>query len=303
MSPLKPNPWRQREIASVALMQVATTIAEIRAWVREARAAGKTIGFVPTMGALHAGHTSLIETAAKRCDYVVVSIFVNPTQFGPGEDFEKYPRPLDQDLAMCEQHGADAAFAPSRTEMYPRDNLTWVTVEKVSEPLCGRFRPGHFRGVATVCAKLFNIVGADLAFFGQKDAQQVAVIQRMVADLNLPLEIVVCPTVREPDGLAMSSRNQYLSPQERKEATVIYRSLQRSAELIRAGEVDAARIADEMRRVLRQVPVLRVEYASLVDAVSLEDLQQVKGRVLVAVAARLGLTRLIDNIVVDAAAK
>jgi pantoate--beta-alanine ligase len=178
-----------------------------------------------------------------------------------------------------------------------------VTVEKVSEPLCGRFRPGHFRGVATVCAKLFNIVGADLAFFGQKDAQQVAVIQRMVADLNLPLEIVVCPTVREPDGLAMSSRNQYLSPQARKEATVIYRSLQRSAELIRAGEVDAARIADEMRGVLRQVPALRVEYASLVDAESLEDLQQVKGRVLVAVAAKLGSTRLIDNIVVDAAAK
>jgi pantoate--beta-alanine ligase len=284
-------------------MRTATTIAEIRAWVRKARAAGKTIGFVPTMGALHAGHISLIEAAAKRCDYVVVSIFVNPTQFGPGEDFEKYPRPLDQDLAMCEQHGVDAVFAPSRTEMYPRDNLTWVTVEKVSEPLCGRFRPGHFRGVATVCAKLFNIVGADLAFFGQKDAQQVAVIQRMVADLNLPLEIVVCPTVREPDGLAMSSRNQYLSPQARKEATVIYRSLQRSAELIRAGEVDAARIADEMRGVLRQVPALRVEYASLVDAESLEDLQQVKGRVLVAVAARLGSTRLIDNIVVDAAAK
>jgi pantoate--beta-alanine ligase len=284
-------------------MQVATTITEIRARVREARAAGKTVGFVPTMGALHAGHVSLIKAAGARCDYVVVSLFVNPTQFGPGEDFEKYPRPLDQDLALCEQHGVDAVFAPSRAEMYPRANLTWVTVERVSEPLCGRFRPGHFRGVATVCAKLFNIVGADLAFLGQKDAQQVAVIQRMVADLNLPLEIVVCPTVREPDGLAMSSRNQYLRPQERKEATVIYRALQRSAELIRAGETDAARIADEMRGVLGQVPALRAEYVSIVDAESLEDLTRVKGRVLVAVAGRLGSTRLIDNIVVDAAAK
>jgi pantoate--beta-alanine ligase len=184
--------------------------------------------------------------------------------------------------------------------MYPRQNLTWVTVEKVSEPLCGRFRPGHFRGVATVCTKLFNIVGADLAFFGQKDAQQVAVIRRMVADLNMPLEIVVCPTVREPDGLAMSSRNQYLSPQERKEATVIYRSLQRSAELIREGETDAARITDQMYGILRHAPALRIEYVSVVDAESLEDLGRVKGKVLVAVAGRLGSTRLIDNIVVDA---
>ena len=284
-------------------MQVATTIAEIRARVGQARAAGKTVGFVPTMGALHAGHVSLIQAAAERCGFVVVSLFVNPTQFGPGEDFEKYPRPFDQDLAICEEHGVDAVFAPSRTEMYPRDNLTWVTVEKVSKPLCGRSRPGHFRGVATVCAKLFNVVGADMAFFGQKDAQQVAVIQRMVADLNMPLEIVVCPTVREPDGLALSSRNQYLGPQERIDATVIYRSLQRSAELIRQGETDAARIADQMRDVLRQAPALRVEYVNIVDAESLDDLRQVKGKVLVAVAGRLGSTRLIDNIVVDAATK
>ncbi len=284
-------------------MQVATTIAEIRAWVRKTHAAGNTVGFVPTMGALHVGHVSLIQAAAARCDSVVVSIFVNPTQFGPGEDFEKYPRPLEQDLAICEQHGVDVVFAPSPGEMYPRENLTWVTVEKVSEPLCGRFRPGHFRGVATVCTKLFNIVGADAAFFGQKDAQQVAVIQRMVADLNMPLEIVVCPTVREPDGLAVSSRNQYLSPQERKEATVIYRSLQRSAELIRGGETAVARITEQMREVLGQVPVLQVEYVSIVDAASLEDIPRVRGKVLVAVAGRLGSTRLIDNIVVDATAK
>jgi len=280
-------------------MQAATTIAEIRAWVRMTRAAGRTVGFVPTMGALHVGHVSLIQAATARCDCVVVSIFVNPTQFSPGEDFEKYPRPLEQDLAICERHGVDAVFAPSPSEMYPRENLTWVTVERVSEPLCGRFRPGHFRGVATVCTKLFNIVGADAAFFGQKDAQQVAVIQRMVADLNLPLEIVVCPTVREPDGLAVSSRNQYLSPQERKQAPVIYRSLQRSADLIRAGEKEVARITEQMREVLGQVPALRIEYVSIVDAASLEDLERVKGKVLVAVAMRLGSTRLIDNIVVD----
>lgn len=284
-------------------MQVATTIAEIRAWVRQTHAAGKTVGFVPTMGALHVGHVSLMQAAAARCDSVVVSIFVNPTQFGPGEDFEKYPRPFEKDLAICEKHGVDAIFAPGRGEMYPRENLTWVTVEKVSEPLCGRFRPGHFRGVATVCTKLFNIVGADAAFFGQKDAQQVAVIQRMVADLNMPLEIVVCPTVREPDGLAVSSRNQYLSPQERKEAAVIYRALQRSAELIRGGETAVARIVEQMREVLGQVPALRVEYVSIVDAGSLEDLPRVQGKVLIAVAGRLGSTRLIDNIVVDATVK
>jgi len=283
-------------------MQIATTVAEIRALVRQARTAGRTVGFVPTMGALHAGHVSLIQAAVARCDFVAVSLFVNPTQFGPSEDFEKYPRPLEQDLAVCREQGVDAVFAPSRNEMYPRENLTWVTVEKISEPLCGRFRPGHFRGVATVCAKLFNIVGPNLAFFGQKDAQQVAVIRRMAADLNLPLEIVVCPTVREPDGLAMSSRNQYLSPQERQEATVIYRALRRAEESIRAGETDVAKIVGQMHEVLGQVPALRIEYVSLVEADSLEKLGQARGRVLVAVAGRLGATRLIDNIVVDAGA-
>ncbi|MEN6332969.1 MAG: pantoate--beta-alanine ligase [Phycisphaerales bacterium] len=284
-------------------MQIAKTIAEIRKFVAQARGARQTIGFVPTMGALHVGHASLIEAAAKRCDYVVVSIFVNPTQFGPGEDFEKYPRPFEKDAQLCERHGAHAIFSPSPNEMYPRKNRTWVTVEKLTEPLCGQSRPGHFRGVTTVCTKLFNIVGADLAFFGQKDAQQATVIRRMVADLNAPLEIVVCPTVREPDGLAMSSRNQYLSPQERSQAPVIYRSLQRCAELIEAGERDATRITAEMTGVLNQVPALRPEYVSIVDADSLEPCDPVRGRVLVAIAARLGSTRLIDNIVVDTAAK
>ena len=257
------------------------------------------MGFVPTMGALHIGHISLIEAAVECCDYVVVSIFVNPTQFGPGEDFAKYPRPLARDLEICEKHGVHAVFAPTPEEMYSRENLTWVTVEQLTEPLCGRFRPGHFRGVATVCTKLFNIVGPDLAFFGQKDAQQTAVIRRMVADLNMPLEIVVCPTIREPDGLAVSSRNQYLNPQERKDAGVIFRSLQRGVELMRAGETDAARIKEDICAILRQVPALRVEYVSVVDAESLQELDQVRGEVLVAVAGRLGSTRLIDNVVVD----
>jgi len=284
-------------------MQIARTIAEIKAFVARARAAGKTVGFVPTMGALHIGHASLIEAAAKRCDYVVVSIFVNPTQFGPGEDFERYPRPFEKDVEMCGKHGAHAIFAPSPTEMYPRQNLTWVLVDKLTEPLCGRSRPGHFRGVTTVCTKLFNIVGADVAFFGQKDAQQVAVIRRMVADLNMPIEIVVCPTVREPDGLAISSRNQYLGPQERRLAPVIYRALRRCAELVDSGELDVSRIIEAMQTVLREVPALQVEYVSLADAESLEAIDRVNGRVLAAIAARLGSTRLIDNIVVDRAAQ
>lgn len=280
-------------------MQVAKMIAEIRACVAQARQAGKTVGFVPTMGALHEGHVSLIEAAGKRCDYVVVSIFVNPTQFGPGEDLNKYPRPFEKDLAICEKHGVDAVFAPEAGEMYPRENPTWVNVEKLTDRLCGEFRPGHFRGVATVCAKLFNIVCPDVAFFGQKDAQQAMVIRRMVADLNMPLEIVVCPTVREPDGLAMSSRNQYLSPGERKDATRIYQSLERCRALIEAGERDADALRCRMCDILRQMPATKIEYVSISDAETLEELGRVRGRVLVAVAVRVKSARLIDNILVD----
>jgi pantoate--beta-alanine ligase len=284
-------------------MQTAKTIAEIRACVREARAVGKTVGFVPTMGALHAGHISLIKAARTRCDHAVVSIFVNPTQFGPGEDLDKYPRPFEQDLAICESHGVDAVFAPTAAEMYPRENLTWVNVEKLTDRLCGQFRPGHFRGVATVCTKLFNIVGPDVAFFGQKDAQQALVVRRMVADLNMPLEIVVCPTVREPDGLAMSSRNRYLAPQERKDAARIYKSLESSRELIESGQRDAGAIRARMCEVLEGVPSMRVEYASIADAETLEELDRIRGRVLIAVAVRMESARLIDNILVDAPAE
>ncbi len=280
-------------------MQIARTIPEIRQCVSQARAGGKTVGLVPTMGALHIGHVSLIDAAANRCDYVVVSIFVNPTQFGPGEDFTEYPRPIERDLDICRQHGVQAVFAPDPTEVYPRENLTWVNVEKLTEPLCGRSRPGHFRGVTTVCAKLFNIVGPDVAFFGQKDAQQAAVIQRMVADLNMPLEVVVCPTVREPDGLAVSSRNQYLDPQQRKDAAIIYRSLETCRAMIEAGVRDAGEMDAKMRATLGQVADLQVEYVEIVDAETLGEIHLVAGKVLVAVAARLGSTRLIDNIRLD----
>jgi pantoate--beta-alanine ligase len=242
----------------------------------------------------------LIDVAAGQCDYVVVSVFVNPTQFGPKEDFNAYPRPMDQDLALCEAHGVDLVFLPSAQEMYGEGGLTWVEVEKLSEPLCGRFRPGHFRGVTTVCAKLFNIVLPDVAFFGQKDAQQAILIQRMVRDLNMPLEIAVCPTVREGNGLAMSSRNQHLSPKERAQAATIYRALSHVRDLIARGVRDATELEAAMGEVLRQVPGMEIQYASIVDAESLKPVDPVAGKVLVAVAVRLGTTRLIDNIVVDA---
>jgi pantoate--beta-alanine ligase len=284
-------------------MNVAKTVVQMKQYLAQARQKGQTVGLVPTMGALHAGHVSLIEAAAGACDFVVVSIFVNPTQFGPGEDFERYPRTIEEDLVICEQHRVDVVFAPATGEMYPRLQTAWVDVEKLTEGLCGRSRPGHFRGVTTVCTKLFNVVGCDMAFFGQKDAQQVAVIRRMVADLNMPLKIVVCPTVREPDGLAMSSRNQYLSPQHRKDATIIYKAVQTGQEMIVGGVVDVSRVIDQMKAILAQVPALEPEYVSIVDAEGLEQIDSLHGRVLIAIAARIGSTRLIDNAVVDSPAK
>ncbi len=280
-------------------MEVAKTIESVRGLVKAARSEGKKIGLVPTMGALHIGHISLIETAVKKCDFVVVSIFVNPTQFGPGEDFEKYPRPLEADLEICEKAGVDVVFAPTPEQMYPSENITWVNVEKLTETLCGRSRPGHFRGVTTVCAKLFNIVAPDVAFFGQKDAQQAIVIKRMVADLNMPLEIVVCPTVREPNGLAVSSRNKYLTKEQKQDAAYIYKSLQKCQEMIKAGTKDAGAIISEMKKVLNQVPSIEIEYVSIVDARNLQSIDRIAGKILAAVAVRIGPARLIDNIIVD----
>ncbi len=281
-------------------MEVAKTIEKVRSLVKIARRDGRKIGLVPTMGALHTGHISLIEAAVKNCDFVVVSIFVNPTQFEPGEDFEKYPRPLDADLEICKKAGVDVVFAPSPQQMYPAENVTWVTVEKLTEPLCGKSRPGHFRGVTTVCAKLFNIVAPDAAYFGQKDAQQTIVIKQMVADLNMPLEIVICPTVREPNGLAVSSRNQYLTAQQNKDAANIYKSLQTCRRMIDAGTTQTHQIIAEMRKLLQQIPSGQIEYVSIVDAETLESIEKIAGKVLTAVAVQIGPARLIDNILVDA---
>ena len=281
-------------------MKVAETIKSVRRLVKAARSKGNKIGLVPTMGALHIGHICLIEKAVKGSDFVVVSIFVNPTQFGPAEDFEKYPRSFESDLEICRKAGVDIVFAPSPQEMYKKENLTWVNVEKLTEPLCGRSRPRHFRGVTTVCAKLFNIVEPDVAYFGQKDAQQAIVIKRMVADLNMPLEIVVCPTVREPDGLAVSSRNKYLSEQQRKDATYIYKSLKKCESLVEAGTTDNKTIIGEMKQILNQVSSIEIEYISIVDAESLQELERIAGKALAAVAVKIGSARLIDNIIVDA---
>ena len=280
-------------------MEIAKTIQSVKDALRTARSLHKTIGFVPTMGALHVGHISLIEAAKKKCDFVVVSIFVNPAQFGPGEDFQKYPRPLREDLEICRNTGVDIVFTPSQQQMYPQENLTWINVEKLTDSLCGRNRPGHFRGVTTVCAKLFNIVGPDIAFFGQKDAQQAIVIRQMVADLNMPLEIVICPTIRLPAGLAVSSRNKYLSDPQKKDACLIYKSLSECENLIKAGTTDTRTIIARMRKVLGQAASIEIEYVSIVDAETLQNIDFVAGKVLAAVAVKIGPARLIDNILLD----
>jgi len=280
-------------------MDIAESIREIREIVSQAHAAGKKIGFVPTMGALHDGHFSLIKAAKERCDFIVVSIFVNPTQFGPNEDIDKYPRTFEDDCLGCKALGVDLVFAPSVSQMYPQENITWINVQSLGDSLCGKSRPGHFRGVTTVCAKLFNIVSPDVAFFGQKDAQQALIIKRMVADLNMPLEIIICPIIREPSGLAMSSRNKYLSAEERKQASLIYASLQHAELLIASGLRKSADIKLEMQKMLNIGPEIKIDYISLVDAETLQELETLTGKVLVAIAVKIGTARLIDNVIID----
>ncbi len=280
-------------------MKITKTIESVKDLVKAARAEGKKIGLVPTMGALHIGHVSLIEAARKQTGFVVISIFVNPTQFGPGEDFKKYPRPIEDDLEICRKAGVDVVFAPTAEQMYPSENVTWVNVEKLTETLCGRSRPGHFRGVTTVCAKLFNIVNPDMTFFGQKDAQQSVVIKKMVADLNMPLEVIVCPTVRDPDGLAVSSRNKYLTGQQRKDATLIYKSLQKCRQLVESGTVDTEPIITQMRTILERASSIEIEYISIVNPETLEAVSRIDRQVLAAIAVKIGSARLIDNILVD----
>jgi pantoate--beta-alanine ligase len=280
-------------------METVHSIEAVRKSVTLAKSQDKTVGLVPTMGALHQGHRSLIDRAAKECDFVVVSIFVNPTQFGPSEDFAKYPRTLKADEAICHGAHANLVFAASSEEMYPNPLCTWVNVEKVTENLCGRSRPGHFRGVATVCTKLFNIVGCDKAYFGQKDAQQVAVIKTMVADLNMALEIVVCPIVRKPSGLAISSRNKYLTDEQRNDAAGIYRALEQAKELVRQGVRKSDELKAEIEKMLKKIHGAEVEYVEIVNKETIEPVQSVVDTVLVAVAIKLGDTRLIDNIIID----
>ncbi len=278
-------------------MKICTTIDEMRSASRAARHDGKRLGFVPTMGALHEGHLSLVRAAKAACDVVVASIFVNPTQFGPNEDLAEYPRSFDRDRELLEKEGVDVLFAPSVEEMYPAGAVTWVTVEELSGKLDGASRPGHFRGVTTVVSKLFHVVEPDVAFFGQKDAAQVAIIRRMVRDLKLPVEIAVCPIVRESDGLAMSSRNTYLDPQQRKQALVLHRSLMHVKKLVDEGERKAAKLIAAAREEFGREPAVRLDYFEIVDAESLDPVEDVSKGGLVAVAAYVGPTRLIDNLV------
>ena len=280
-------------------MKTLTRVAEMQAASAGLRGAGKRVGFVPTMGALHEGHLALVRRAKQETDVAVASIFVNPAQFGPGEDYLNYPRDLARDSDLLQREGVEIVFAPPVEEIYPHGFETYVTAEPVSAPLEGEFRPGHFRGVATVVLKLFHIVQPHRAYFGRKDAQQCVVVSRLVRDLNLAVEIVVCPIVREPDGLAMSSRHAYLNEEERRAATVLYKSLCRARELMQGGERRAAVIADEMRRLIEQEPQARIDYAAVVDAETLLPVEEVRGRVLVPLAVWIGRARLIDNLLVE----
>ena len=275
-------------------MQTVSTLADLRS---TRLSFSGIVGLVPTMGFLHEGHLSLIRRAKEECDHVVVSIFVNPTQFGPREDLSKYPRDPDRDLSLIEPLGADLVWMPTAGMMYPDGYQTWVEVEAMTRPLEGAMRPGHFRGVTTVVAKLFNGVQPHKAYFGQKDAQQAAVIRQLTRDLNFPIEIVVCPIVREPDGLAMSSRNVYLDPEQRKAATVLYRSLSAAKEVYESGERGAEKLRQIMKDVIASEPLAQMQYVSCADYDTLEELEKVTGKTLLSMAVFLGKTRLIDNFV------
>lgn len=281
-------------------MKIATTIAEVRAQVAAWKKEGLTVGLVPTMGYLHEGHASLVDTAVGQCDRVVASVFVNPTQFGPNEDLEDYPRDFDRDKALLEAHGCHLVFHPSVEEMYPAGAATYVEIlSDMPKQLCGKSRPIHFRGVCTVVAKLFNIVTPDKAFFGQKDAQQLAILRRMVRDLSYGIELVGCPIVREADGLAKSSRNTYLNPQERQAALVLSQAVQLGQELVTQGERNAVKVLAAMTAHIAAQPLARIDYVEAVDGVTMEPVETLQGTVLVAMAVYIGKTRLIDNFTVE----
>jgi len=281
-------------------MHVIHSIAEMRNWANLEKMAGKKVGFVPTMGYLHKGHLELMRFAREHCDVLVASIFVNPTQFGPGEDYGSYPRDLERDMELAGWAKVDCLFLPEPGDIYPASYRTFVEVEGLSTGLCGDFRPDHFRGVATVVAKLFNIVAPDEAFFGEKDYQQLVVIRKMAEDLNMPVKVTGFPTVREADGLAMSSRNTYLSEDEHLEALAIHRALQRVRDLVGEGERESAKVLAAIQETLAESPSLVSEYIAIVDAATLQPVARVVGKVLVALAVRIGKARLIDNVVVEA---
>jgi len=281
-------------------MQIFDCIEEMQQWCKDKKAEGRTVGLVPTMGYLHRGHLSLVDEALKQCDVVVVSIFVNPIQFGAGEDFEVYPRDMEKDTALLKEAGAHALFAPAAGEMYKAGFGTFVEVQgEITAKLCGKSRPGHFRGVTTVVSKLFNICLPDKAFFGQKDAQQVMVIEKMVRELNFPVSIVRVPIMREDDGLAMSSRNVYLSAEEREQALVLSRSLRMAQEKIASGERETAVIKKLIEQTINQCPLAKIDYVEIYDAYDLSDVEEIDRRVLIALAVKFGKTRLIDNLLVE----
>jgi pantoate--beta-alanine ligase len=279
--------------------RIVRTVGDLQAWSDERRREGKRIALVPTLGALHTGHLSLVQLAHQHAERVIVSIFVNPTQFGTGEDFERYPRDLAGDVAKLRTVGVDAVFAPSEREMYPPGNSTWVEVSRLSEPLCGRVRAGHFRGVATIVTRLLNAAKPHVAVFGEKDYQQLCVIRQLVRDLRMDVQIVGAPTVREPDGLAMSSRNAYLRSEARRQATALNASLIDVRQLFRSGVSDAGSLIAAARKRMEEEPLVNVEYVEVRDAKTLEEVKQVEGAVVVAVAARLEGTRLIDNTILE----
>jgi pantoate--beta-alanine ligase len=278
---------------------IVTTVAELRQSIAAARAKCLKIGLVPTMGALHEGHASLVRAAKAECPFVVVSIFVNPAQFGPNEDFAKYPRTLDDDVSLLADCGADLVFAPRSEDVYRPGHGTWVTPAAVADRWEGFLRPGHFRGVATVVLKLLHMAQPDVAYFGQKDFQQAVMLRRMVDDLDVPVTVRLCPTVRQPDGLALSSRNRYLSPAARRRALALWKSLQRAAELVAGGERNAARLDAEIRKVLATADGAQVDYVAIVDPETFEPVEAVSGPTLAALAVRIDGTRLIDNVVLD----
>jgi pantoate--beta-alanine ligase len=284
---------------SNTIPKLIAAVARLREELRKARRAGRKIGFVPTMGALHEGHLSLVRAAKAECDFTVASIFVNPSQFGPNEDLTKYPRTLEADLALLAGCGTDLTFVPTGDEVYRAGHATWVEVGSVAEPLEGAFRPGHFRGVATVVLKLLNMVQPDVAYFGQKDYQQALVIRRMMADLDVPVTIRVCPIFREPDGLAMSSRNRYLTPAARKRALVLWKSLQLAGKLVEEGERGAQAIAARMRALIETAEDARIDYVAIVDPETLWPVETIAGRTLAALAVKIENTRLIDNCLLE----